>query len=241
MSIADKLQTVAENQEKVFEAGKTKEWSDFWDVFQDNGKRTDYRYAFYQEGASAKANWGDLFYPKHNMKPYYAGYMFAYLSSAAGSKTIDLEARLNECGVTLDFSGCKYGKYCFAYSQAISVLPEIDLSYVTTAEGHKNFFYSSDIVTIRKLIPPKCAIDGYFFCYMSYLENIVIEGELYGDFRIDASYLTHESLMSFINALKDLSEDTSGKTYKITLGSRNIPTLTQSELDMITAKGWTYA
>ena len=32
MSIADKLNTIAENQEKVFDAGKTKEYQDLMDM-----------------------------------------------------------------------------------------------------------------------------------------------------------------------------------------------------------------
>lgn len=37
MTIAEKLTTIADNQQKVYEAGKTKEWSDFWDEHQKLG------------------------------------------------------------------------------------------------------------------------------------------------------------------------------------------------------------
>lgn len=64
MSIAQKLKTVAENQQKVYaagyaegqrsgnygegyEAGQLAEYDRFWDAYQQNGNRGDYQYAFY--------------------------------------------------------------------------------------------------------------------------------------------------------------------------------------------------
>lgn len=46
MSIAEKLQTIAENEQKVFEVGKQAEKKAFWDTFFDFGKRKEYRGAF---------------------------------------------------------------------------------------------------------------------------------------------------------------------------------------------------
>lgn len=46
MSIAEKLQTIAENEQKVFEAGKQAEKKAFWDNFFNNGKRKSFRGAF---------------------------------------------------------------------------------------------------------------------------------------------------------------------------------------------------
>lgn len=61
MSLADKLTTVAENVPKVFDAGKNAEYDRFWDDFQQNGNRTNYRYAFF--------NWSDANYnPKYPIK-----------------------------------------------------------------------------------------------------------------------------------------------------------------------------
>lgn len=46
MTISEKLQTIAENEDKLYGAGATKEWSDFWDVFQNYGKSVQYMRAF---------------------------------------------------------------------------------------------------------------------------------------------------------------------------------------------------
>lgn len=47
MNVAEKLQTIAENAPKVFEAGKKSQYDEFWDDFQMNGNRRDYNWAFY--------------------------------------------------------------------------------------------------------------------------------------------------------------------------------------------------
>jgi hypothetical protein len=67
MAIAEKLQNIAENEQKVynagFEAGKAQGSggeNNFWDFFQDYGNRNMYRYCFYG------AYWNDATYnPKY--------------------------------------------------------------------------------------------------------------------------------------------------------------------------------
>jgi hypothetical protein len=68
MSIQEKLTTIAENVPKVYDAGiaegRTQEWSDFWDAFQNNGNRRDYGNAF--GGLSKYTGWNDTTYdPKY--------------------------------------------------------------------------------------------------------------------------------------------------------------------------------
>lgn len=46
MSIAEKLVTIAENELKVYAAGKKDEYDRFWDAYQDNGNKTKYYRAF---------------------------------------------------------------------------------------------------------------------------------------------------------------------------------------------------
>lgn len=54
MNIAEKLTTVAENQQKVFDAGKSEEQRVFWENFQQGGARKSYNTAFQQ--------WRDICY-----------------------------------------------------------------------------------------------------------------------------------------------------------------------------------
>ena len=70
MTFAEKLTTIAENEQKVYDAGYQKGVSEgggdsmgaFWDAYQEDGNRTNYAYAFYGRG------WTDETYkPKHNI------------------------------------------------------------------------------------------------------------------------------------------------------------------------------
>jgi hypothetical protein len=60
MTVAEKLTTIAENEQKVFDAGKKAEYDRFWDAFQENGERYLYNYGFAYEGWNA-----DTYAPKY--------------------------------------------------------------------------------------------------------------------------------------------------------------------------------
>jgi hypothetical protein len=64
MTIAEKLQTIAENEQKVYDAGKQAEYDTLWDNLQQNGKRVHYEWAF------AYSGWNDKNYnPKYPITP----------------------------------------------------------------------------------------------------------------------------------------------------------------------------
>lgn len=73
-------------------------YNTFWDGYQDNGKRTDYNYAFYNVG------WTPTTYrPKYAVKPTTASYAYMY-STVENIELIDL----SECeGCTATFSTCR--------------------------------------------------------------------------------------------------------------------------------------
>ena len=64
MTIADKLQTIAENEQKIYDKGKQDEYDRFWDLYQDYGNRRSYRHAFAGYGWTV-----DTFKPKYKMTP----------------------------------------------------------------------------------------------------------------------------------------------------------------------------
>ena len=73
MSIEEKLVKVAENQQKVFDAGKQAEYDRFWDIFQQNGNRTQYTQAFCYGG------WTDeIFKPKYPIRIVSGNNLFAH-------------------------------------------------------------------------------------------------------------------------------------------------------------------
>lgn len=104
MSIAEKLQTVAENQQKVYDAGHSdgvqSEYDRFWDAYQaptGTGNLLAQNYCMF---AYAGFGWTDTtFKPKYNMRPVSDLCTGMFRESAI----TDLKSILDNCGVTLNF------------------------------------------------------------------------------------------------------------------------------------------
>ena len=60
MTTAEKLTAIAENQEKVYEAGRASEYDRFWDAYQTNGAAANYAYVFAGRGWNS-----DTYHPKY--------------------------------------------------------------------------------------------------------------------------------------------------------------------------------
>lgn len=233
MSIAEKLTAIAENEQKVFDAGKKAEYDRFWDVLQENGAiNHDYRNAF-------GPGWTkDNFYPKYNIKGKNAGNgTFRFFGAQRGE--LDLAQRLEECGVVLDTSQCGTVENIF-YGAYISRVPAIS-AVSANQYGLLGSFAYSRIHTIEKLIlrdDGATAFNGSFTS-CSFLANITIEGKIgkNGFHVADCVNLTYDSLMSIINALEAKTEG----TWTVTLGTTNLAKLTDAEKAIATQKGWTLA
>ena len=275
MSIAQKLTTIAENQQKVYEAGvavgraegdggsfeegynegfaegfdsgwmdgvtqglndgydsgleegKQAEYDAFWNVYQENGNRADYRGAFSGNG------WTDeMFKPKYNMRPSTINGMFTQ------SAITDLQAALDRAGVTLDFTGITSNRIVQGFNDSkITRIGVVNVSHLTTI--NYLFFYASYLHTVDKLIlaadgstqTPSTAFQG-----CGRLENIIIEGTIGTSISFPSCPLTTESVQSIIDHLKDLTgQATQNLTLHNTVGSK----LTDAQKAAITAKNWT--
>lgn len=93
---------------KVYEAGKKSEYDAFWDAFQVNGTRTNYRQAFINEGWTA-----ENFKPKHpfdNVLDAYAMFKaskITYLPSInVSNSTVQLYAMCDECKFLEEIEEC---------------------------------------------------------------------------------------------------------------------------------------
>ena len=91
MSIAEQITELKQDFDDVYEAGKKSQYDEFWDVYQTNGRRTDYKYAFAGIGWTA-AN----FYPKYDIMIDNGVSTFQQCNAK-----ISLKERLEECGVEL--------------------------------------------------------------------------------------------------------------------------------------------
>lgn len=207
------------------EQGKQSEYDAFWDNYQDYGNRTEY--SIYK-GAFGGSVWTDaLFKPKYPFKPTNAQMMFR----ATGITDLTRD------DIALDFSNCDNMNTTFAYLTHSIKLPLIDMSSATNCVSCFSDYKDAALSLISS---EKTVFANNSFSSNSRLTNLTIYGVIgKNGFNVQwSTKLTHESLMSIINALQDKSGDTTGTTWTLTLGSENIAKLTADEQKIAEQKGW---
>ncbi len=190
------LDDMASGVNEVYEAGKKEEYNEFWDSFQNNGSRLDYRRAF------AGNSWSpSIFKPKYPIKPTNAEQMF-YLSTYL------------TCDITevsdIDFSSSTNLLQTFQnfYGNRIGVLDTRKATNITNMVVN-----CSRLVTIDKIIVGENLPSTLSFNNDSRLENVTIEGILVRSVNAAACPLTVASMKSIISALKDYAGTDSEYTY----------------------------
>ena len=228
MSIAEKLATIAENEQRVYDAGYIKGKAEggggdnycdtFWDIYQQNGNRTIYQNAFSGLG------WTDeTFKPKYDMKPTSAVQMFH------NTQITNLKKILDDAGLVLDFSKCTAFTYTFQQSK-ITHIGAIDVSNVTNLSY---FMPEAKFVYIEKMILKNDGTQSfnstYTFSLCRSLEHCIFEGVI-GKNGFDihwSTLLDADSLGSVINCL---STATTGLTV-------TLPTTAQANYDAVYGDG----
>lgn len=207
MSIAEKLTTIAENQQKVFDAGmKAMNASVQW-----GGTRTNYWYAYLR--------WipKESFYPQYDLIVSNGEYAFsrwnAHTSSGINPPKelyLDMAQRLEECGVVLDTSQATQVDRMFQFTYGLTRIPTI--SAVSSTNNIGIFDSCRQLVTVDKLIFSENGSGVITNCFYACdsLENIVIEGVIDND--CDLHYSHPLSKASITNVINVLSNTTSGKT-----------------------------
>ena len=227
------LDNMAEDISRVYESGQKAQYDEFWDNFQDNGNRTNYSRAFGKY-------WNDaIFNPKYAIKPVGTiAYIFAY------SGLTDIAKLFADSGVEFDTSEATAFNEFASYSSTISHLPAI--STVGASSLDSIFYNNGAIHTIDKLIFKDDGSQTWAssaFNGLASLVNIRIEGKIGASLNLSkASKLSYESLAGeegFINALYDYSETTETRT--LTLHATAKAKLSESDIAVITQKGWTLA
>lgn len=225
---------VAAAEQRGNEAGKQAEYDRFWDLFQQNGNRSDYSFAFTGTG------WTDAtFKPKYDIAPTHNSHNMFNSTSIS-----DLEACMAVNGVKFDFSKVASSRRMdslMTYT-TLTIVPELDFSNCPVVALTSLLAYSPSVKTVRLL---KLREDGTntlasAFINCSELENLMISGAI-GSNDVNLQWsnkLTHDSLMSVINALQDKTGDTSGTRWTLTIGSENYAKLTDTEVDIARNKGW---
>ena len=167
------------------------------------------------------------------------GYMFNYC-----------RRMVNEEEVVYEAGKCQNFSFMFNYCESMRVAP-----IMNTWNGRVfayMFYNCSSLVTIPKLYLTNTVEQYYdennmetYTCFYNAfsgctnLENITIQGTIWHNISFyGCNKLTHESLMSIINALAHFSS--SSKVYRYCqLGSANLAKLTDEEKAIATNKGWT--
>ena len=223
MSIADKLTTIAENQEKVYEAGNEDMLRAMWEAIQSGGKRSNY---------NTLLNYTS--YTKKTFKPIYDikitgtyGYNWSQNTYPNGYDSLIAEGQVNmkeleeEQGMKFDFSESTNLQRGFA-SALFSELNVIDVSKLTSADYA---FYGGYIpVSLRKTLCPKrierliCTETTKFvataFQYAVGFEYIGFEGVIAQN-GLDLQWSTELNKESITALVNTLSPDTSGLSVTI--------------------------
>lgn len=215
----------------VHDAGVKSAYDAFWDTFQDNGARKSYEYAF--KGPCWTL---DIMRPKYDIT-------FDYSYGARGifygnTNLTDFQAWLDGCGIAFNSKTANNMDYVFYNCSNLETIDVIDCSGAYSL--YDTFYWCKKLKTIGLL---KLRASGnntfsYTFSGCSNLENLTVEGYIGGN-GLDLSActkLTHDSLVSVINALMDRTSATS--TYSIKIGSANKAKLTDEEIAVALAKGW---
>lgn len=224
MSIAEKLETIAANQERVYdagfaagqeagggggydegvEAGKQAAYDELWDNLQANGNRTNYERAF-------GTIWYDhSFKPKHSFRPKNANTMFSY------SNITDLQAILDEQGVTLDLSDVRNNQMVqWLQNSTITRVGVVDMSRLTNATYV--FYGASSLVTIEKLIFAETNVfANNWFQNCKALKNInEVEGVISNSISFNWSEVTPATMKRIIACLKNYAGTDKANTYQI--------------------------
>lgn len=214
------------NIDEVYEAGQQEAYRRIWGDIQDGGTRTNYQNAFYGMGKNA-------FKPVYDITVKQCSSMFQ--NSSIEDSLTDI---LNECGVKLIWQSDATGNTVF-YGSAFTRLPHI------VAPGTLSYFFCGcskletiDSIDVSRIPASSTSAFGNAFTGCTSLKNLTIIGEIAASgLNVYGRPLTHDSLMSIINALQ---KKTSG-TFTITLGADNIAKLTQEEQDLVAEKGWNLA
>ena len=215
-----------EGAEVGYNRGKQEEYDRFWDAYQENGKRTNYDYAFYGPG------WTDeTFKPKYDMVNIVSlGGMFSY------SNISDLKGLLDNLGIAFDTSNA-VSAADLINNCATTTCPTIDCIKFS---ANTNLFRFAKKLQTASLVNVQ-ATQGWVNAFASCgeLVNLSITGTIGKNIApYQCAKLSDASIQNIIDCLADLTGQTAQTvTFHKDVGGR----LTQAQKDTISAKNWTLA
>lgn len=220
---------------QVYDKGKADMLSEFWDKWQDYGKRTNYQHGF----AGWTADMAYLLKPKYDIKP-----KRAYMMFATNEALTDLPKWCTDCGIVLDFSQCNHFSF-FLYSSTITHIGVFNTKSTTSIGSilsNANALVSVDKIILKTDGSQKSDSQAF---NANNLENITFEGVIGNNIWFNTcTKLTTASLLSILTALSKDSTLATGKT--ITLATAHQAKIEADadcteQLNADIAAGWTVA
>lgn len=216
-----------EGHDAGYSEGKQAQYDGFWDAYQDNGNRKDYKHAFSGYG------WTDAtFKPKYDIKPTNTYHMLSE------SRIADFKGALQKAGVIFDMANATDETYFLQNNKALQNLPILDCR---SKRNINYFIYSAKaLVTIDEIKLKEDgtqAFNAYSFWDIPLLEEVRFSGCIGKSLEIkDSPLLSVASVQSIIDCLKDLTGATAQTlTLHATVGGK----LTDAQKAAISAKNWT--
>jgi hypothetical protein len=225
MSIAEKLLTIAENEQRVYEAGRQAEWRDFWDKYQNNGNRTLYIYGFVGYGFGS-----ENFYPKYDIKPTGDASKMFYDWQDYDNVDFNLTKRLQDCGVVFDISGATRIPGMFAWGRFTDI-PALDVRGCSASNvGYQENLFSQckKLVTVESITLNENNLFQGWFSNCFELVNIKLIGTI-GQNGFDIHWSTKLSKASLLSILNACNIDVTSSPVTITLPSKCIDGATDTE------------
>jgi len=218
MTIADKLTQIAANTpliyDKGIEDGKDEEYNAFWDSFQQNGTRENYRYTF-GEG------WTDA-----TFKPKYKLNRLNYMQGAFRNSSITKITRDASDAMTLKAAASMFQECFYLCSQLTEIEPTLDARAATGGYVFYQAFYNCTNLKKVTLRTNAAVTNEYYlrgaFQNCSSLEELYFTDSDSVSCALDVRYsplLTARSLESILSAL---NKNVSGKTLTLNAASRDV-------------------
>lgn len=218
MAIAEKLTTIAENQQKVYDAGVIAGQGNGYDKGVEDGRQKQF------ENHVARCSGQKNF-------------LWAFAGVGWGNKPFGGSAPPNYRATEDMIFDCETNaSSMYAYSQVSDTIATIKL-VTSSGNAPTTFDNATALVTIRKLIVGE-QTPGLKFANCRKLENITIEGVIGKGWNCKACPLTNETVQNIIDHLKDLTGQT---TQTLTLKADVGAAVTDAQKAAITAKNWTLA
>jgi hypothetical protein len=181
-----------------YSQGKQSAYDEFWDSYQQNGKRTDYRYGFAGSGWTKTT-----MKPKHKIAPTSMPYMF--------DRNVTI-TKMSDLGVEVDFSNVTDVSNTFCWASNLQEIEVPIAAKISNSQWYQTFYYCSKLKSIKKLIVSSGHNYSGTFTACSALTDVEFEGVIGNSLNMKDSPLNRASIDSIIGCLSDTA---TGKTLTL--------------------------